>query len=124
MKDIADNAGAQSVNLQQINTTVGEMDRMTQQNAAMVEQSISASRSLVDEAYDLMRSLPNSALASRALYPQLGRKNLVRHYQLDPGITTSSSAGPGTTIQAWTAASNCSAFSTRRPRGPIAYATR
>lgn len=53
MKDIAENANAQSVNLQQINTTVGEMDRMTQQNAAMVEQSTAASRSLADEANEL-----------------------------------------------------------------------
>ncbi|HEX8057273.1 MAG TPA: methyl-accepting chemotaxis protein [Novosphingobium sp.] len=53
MNEIADNANAQSVNLQQINTTVGEMDRMTQQNAAMVEQSTAASRSLADEANEL-----------------------------------------------------------------------
>lgn len=51
--DIAENANAQSANLQQINTTVGEMDRMTQQNAAMVEQSTAASRSLADEANEL-----------------------------------------------------------------------
>ncbi len=53
MNEIADNANAQSANLQQINTTVGEMDRMTQQNAAMVEQSTAASRSLADEANEL-----------------------------------------------------------------------
>ena len=53
MNEIAENANAQSVNLQQINTTVGEMDRMTQQNAAMVEQSTAASRSLADEANEL-----------------------------------------------------------------------
>jgi methyl-accepting chemotaxis protein len=59
MTEIADNANAQSLNLQQINTTVGEMDRMTQQNAAMVEQSTAASRSLADEANEL------TALVSR-----------------------------------------------------------
>jgi methyl-accepting chemotaxis protein len=59
MTEIADNANAQSAHLQQINTTVGEMDRMTQQNAAMVEQSTAASRSLADEANEL------SALVSR-----------------------------------------------------------
>ncbi|MBW8752906.1 MAG: methyl-accepting chemotaxis protein [Sphingomonadales bacterium] len=59
MTDIAENANAQSVNLQQINTTVGDMDRMTQQNAAMVEQSTAASRSLADEANEL------TALVSR-----------------------------------------------------------
>ncbi|MCW1427553.1 methyl-accepting chemotaxis protein [Novosphingobium sp. JCM 18896] len=59
MTEIADNANAQSLNLQQINTTVSEMDRMTQQNAAMVEQSTAASRSLADEANEL------TALVSR-----------------------------------------------------------
>ena len=59
MTEIADNANAQSLNLQQINTTVGEMDRMTQQNAAMVEESTAASRSLADEANEL------TALVSR-----------------------------------------------------------
>jgi methyl-accepting chemotaxis protein len=53
MTEIADSANAQSLNLQQINVTVGEMDRMTQQNAAMVEQSTAASRSLADEANEL-----------------------------------------------------------------------
>ncbi|RZK03456.1 MAG: methyl-accepting chemotaxis protein [Novosphingobium sp.] len=53
MTEIADNANAQSLNLQQINTTVSEMDRMTQQNAAMVEESTAASRSLADEANEL-----------------------------------------------------------------------
>jgi methyl-accepting chemotaxis protein len=53
MTEIADSANAQSLNLQQINVTVGEMDRMTQQNAAMVEESTAASRSLADEANEL-----------------------------------------------------------------------
>ena len=53
MTEIADNANAQSLNLQQINATVSEMDAMTQQNAAMVEQSTAASRSLADEANQL-----------------------------------------------------------------------
>jgi len=50
MKEIAENANAQSVNLQQINTTVGEMDRMTQQNAAMVEQAAGAAQSMQEQA--------------------------------------------------------------------------
>ncbi len=59
MTEIAENAMTQSSNLQQINTTVSEMDRMTQQNAAMVEESTAASRSLADEANEL------TALVSR-----------------------------------------------------------
>lgn len=46
-------AESQSASLQQINTAVGDMDRMTQQNAAMVEESTAASRSLASEASEL-----------------------------------------------------------------------
>ena len=43
----------QSVNLGQVSTAIHEMDRMTQQNAAMVEQSTAAARSLAEEARSL-----------------------------------------------------------------------
>ena len=43
----------QSINLEQVNVAIGEMDRMTQQNAAMVEESTAAARSLADEARNL-----------------------------------------------------------------------
>lgn len=46
-------AESQAASLQQINTAVGDMDRMTQQNAAMVEESTAASRSLASEASEL-----------------------------------------------------------------------
>lgn len=50
---IARSTESQSVNLQQVNSAVGEMDRMTQQNAAMVEQSTAAARSLAEESREL-----------------------------------------------------------------------
>ncbi len=55
MSEIATSTENQSVNLQQVNSAVGDMDRMTQQNAAMVEQSTAAARSLADEAAELNR---------------------------------------------------------------------
>lgn len=50
---IAKSADIQAVNLVQVNSAVGEMDKMTQQNAAMVEQSTAAARSLAAEADQL-----------------------------------------------------------------------
>lgn len=47
---IATSANEQSTGLQQINTAVSEMDGVTQQNAAMVEQATAAARNLADEA--------------------------------------------------------------------------
>jgi methyl-accepting chemotaxis protein len=50
---IATNAGRQADSLQQVTTSVTGMDRVTQQNAAMVEQATAAARSLSDEARQL-----------------------------------------------------------------------
>lgn len=48
--EIADTVAQQAGNLDQINTAFAEMDRMTQQNAAMVEQSSAATGTLSAEA--------------------------------------------------------------------------
>ncbi|WP_298198889.1 methyl-accepting chemotaxis protein [Novosphingobium sp.] len=55
VQSIADTAGRQATNLSQVNGSIGEMDRMTQQNAAMVEQSTAAARGLADRADELTR---------------------------------------------------------------------
>ncbi|MBV1690250.1 HAMP domain-containing protein [Novosphingobium sp. G106] len=51
--EIASTTDAQASHLQQVNASVSDMDRMTQQNAAMVEESTAAARSLADEAGQL-----------------------------------------------------------------------
>jgi len=48
--DIAEMAASQAANLEQVNSSVGTMDKMTQQNAAMVEETTASARSLADEA--------------------------------------------------------------------------
>lgn len=53
--EIAASAQEQATGLAQVNTAVNEMDQVTQQNAAMVEQSTAASHSLTQEAEELMR---------------------------------------------------------------------
>jgi methyl-accepting chemotaxis protein len=51
--EIAASAHEQATGLQQVNTAVNQMDQVTQQNAAMVEQSTAASHALVEEANTL-----------------------------------------------------------------------
>jgi len=51
--DIAHGAQVQSENLKQVNSAVGSMDRMTQQNAAMAEEATAAARILATEADEL-----------------------------------------------------------------------
>ncbi|NCP14080.1 MAG: methyl-accepting chemotaxis protein [Sphingomonadales bacterium] len=50
---IAETTATQTSNLEQVNIAVGTIDRMTQQNAAMVEQATAATRSLSTEAQRL-----------------------------------------------------------------------
>jgi methyl-accepting chemotaxis protein len=53
--EIAASAEEQSTGLQQVNTAVNQMDQVTQQNAAMVEQATAASHALASEADTLAR---------------------------------------------------------------------
>jgi methyl-accepting chemotaxis protein len=61
--EIANSAEVQARDLAEINTVVSEMERMTQQNAAMVEESTAAARSLNDQARTLDRRLAGSTWA-------------------------------------------------------------
>ena len=47
--------GEQSAAIAQVNTVVGEMDRITQQNAALVEESTAASSNLSNAAVNLLQ---------------------------------------------------------------------
>jgi methyl-accepting chemotaxis protein len=55
VSEIAASAQEQSTGLAQVNTAVNQMDQVTQQNAAMVQQSTAASHSLAGEAEELAR---------------------------------------------------------------------
>jgi len=55
ISSISESAETQAAGLQQVNATVSEMDKVTQQNAAMVEESTAAARSLANEADELSR---------------------------------------------------------------------
>ncbi len=55
VSDIAASAHEQATGLGQVNTAVNQMDQVTQQNAAMVEEATAASHSLEGEAAELAR---------------------------------------------------------------------
>ena len=57
VSEIAASAQEQATGLQQVNTAVNQMDQVTQQNAAMVEESTAASHSLAQEAEALAGSV-------------------------------------------------------------------
>jgi len=64
IRQISGSASEQAVGLREINTAVNQMDQVTQQNAAMVEETTAASMALNEEAQSL------SALVSRFRLPE------------------------------------------------------
>jgi methyl-accepting chemotaxis protein len=64
--DIAASAKEQATGLAEVNTAVNQMDQVTQQNAAMVEQSTAASHSLAHEAEELGRLVSRFDVGSDA----------------------------------------------------------
>ena len=69
--DIAASAQEQATGLAQVNTAVNEMDQVTQQNAAMVEEATAATHTLRGEAAELIRLVSGFRLgaAVRAAAP-------------------------------------------------------
>ena len=64
--EIAASAEEQSTGLQQVNTAVNQMDQVTQQNAAMVEEATAASHALTSEADTLARLISRFELGDKA----------------------------------------------------------
>jgi methyl-accepting chemotaxis protein len=67
--EIAASAEEQSTGLQQVNTAVNQMDQVTQQNAAMVEEATAASHALTSEADTLARLISRFELGDQARAP-------------------------------------------------------
>ncbi len=65
VSDIASAAEQQATGLQQVNTAVSEMDGVTQQNAAMVEEATAAARSLAEETENMSRQVSRFRLGDR-----------------------------------------------------------
>ena len=64
--EIASSAQEQAVGLDQVNTAVNQMDQVTQQNAAMVEESTAASQALAQETGELGRLIGEFRLGDHA----------------------------------------------------------
>ena len=77
VSDIAAGASEQSTGLAEINIGVTQLDQVTQQNAAMVEESTAASHSLHQEASDLAALVARFALREGGRSPAI--VDLARH---------------------------------------------
>jgi methyl-accepting chemotaxis protein len=65
--DIAASAKEQAQGLQEVNTAINQMDQVTQQNAAMVEQSTAASHALARESEELAQLIDRFDLGENAV---------------------------------------------------------
>jgi methyl-accepting chemotaxis protein len=72
--EIAASAKEQATGLAEVNTAVNQMDQVTQQNAAMVEQSTAASHSLAQEAEELGRLVARFELGTGASAASLPKR--------------------------------------------------
>ena len=73
--EISLSAQEQATGLSQVNSAVNQMDQVTQQNAAMVDQSTAASRSLAGEISELTRLVGQFRIAEiRAPKPPAGKE--------------------------------------------------
>jgi methyl-accepting chemotaxis protein len=64
--EIAASAAEQATGLQQVNTAINQMDQVTQQNAAMVEQATAASHALAGESEALSKLIARFELGGPA----------------------------------------------------------
>ena len=71
MADISSASREQTTGIQQVGLAVSQMDQVTQQNAALVEQAAAAAESLEDQAHNLAQAVghfkrPGNALPAPA----------------------------------------------------------
>ncbi|MDX7952717.1 methyl-accepting chemotaxis protein, partial [Lichenihabitans sp. Uapishka_5] len=87
--DIAHSAEEQSTGLDQVNTAVNGMDQVTQQNAAMVEETTAAARNVANETEELAR------LVGQFRVGQTGRDAPARPTPQRQGVTALRTTGRG-----------------------------
>ena len=70
---VAHNSREQALRLGEVSTAVGELDQMTQQNAAMVEETAASTFSLANEADELNEQVGHFSLDTSDRRPAIGR---------------------------------------------------
>jgi methyl-accepting chemotaxis protein len=87
--NIASSAQEQAVGLGQVNTAVNQMDQVTQQNAAMVEEATAASHALAAEAEELARLVSQFSVgegAGRPAIPTPPQRSTARSARAVPAV--------------------------------------
>ncbi|MBX9916090.1 MAG: PAS domain-containing protein [Nitrosomonas sp.] len=95
MSDITSASKEQNTGIEQVTQAVSQMDEVTQQNAALVEQAAAAAASLEQQAYELVGAisifhLSQSSSKKPATVAQLADKNSTEHDELTGHATVRS----------------------------------
>lgn len=72
MGEITTASVEQSAGIDQINQAIAQMDQVTQQNAALVEEAATAAAALKDQASDLLDSVAGYRTGKEARHPHRG----------------------------------------------------
>ncbi len=90
----------QSLGISQVNQAVGDIDRMTQQNAALVEESAAAAESLREQAARLAQLVSQFKLAGGAMHAVMRSPRGTAHPGMAPAVpATAQTALPGQKAQ-------------------------
>ena len=87
---IADYTAKQVETLGEVSATMGEIDQVTQQNAAMVEQTSAAARAMAEESQALSGLVNRWRTRDRMVRPDLGGQQMRR----DTVVGMAGKAGP------------------------------
>ncbi len=91
ISEIAASSQEQAIGLSQVNTAVNQMDQVTQQNAAMVEQATAAATSLKTEANHLVELVGRFETGARSPAAQTARPTPARPAPARPPVTAAQS---------------------------------
>jgi len=101
MEAIAGSSREQSMGLSEINSAINEMDQMTQQNAAMVEESNAAGATLAQETERLRGLVERFALGARAVQPAGAARTQQRLAQQRPARMPAQAGNAALKPQEW-----------------------
>jgi methyl-accepting chemotaxis protein len=76
LSEVSTAASEQSAGVSQVGTAVNELDRMTQQNAALLEQTAAAASALQDQAIGLASEVDRFKLPAGRQSPRFGLPRL------------------------------------------------
>ena len=84
MADITSASKEQSTGIEQVNQAVTQMDEVTQQNAALVEQAAAAAASLEQQAHELVGAISIFNLANNSMQKSTGVVHLANKRNMEP----------------------------------------